>query len=74
MPSAIPPKVKRIRAATDENISGSKYYGRDGFGEFYGRPIKVDSNKISKDEMIAARLWKVSEEMTTVKFKFGCGT
>ena len=60
-----------IRAATDENVTGGEYYGPDGFGEFYGNPIKVDSNKLSKDEMIAERLWKFSEEMTGIEFNFG---
>jgi NAD(P)-dependent dehydrogenase (short-subunit alcohol dehydrogenase family) len=57
-----------IRAAVDENVKGGEYYGPDGFGEFYGNPIKVDSSDLSKDEMIAKRLWTVSEEMTGVKF------
>ncbi len=59
-----------VCAATDENIEGGDYTGPDGFGEFYGNPIKVDSNRLSKDEMIAKRLWKISEEMTGVKYKF----
>jgi NAD(P)-dependent dehydrogenase (short-subunit alcohol dehydrogenase family) len=59
-----------VRAATDENIEGGEYYGPDGFGEFYGNPVKVDSNRLSKDEMIAKRLWKVSEEMTGVEYNF----
>lgn len=60
-----------IRAATDKNVKGGEYYGPDGFGEFYGNPIKVDSSRLSRDEMIANRLWKVSEEMTGVRFDFG---
>jgi NAD(P)-dependent dehydrogenase (short-subunit alcohol dehydrogenase family) len=60
-----------LRAAIDENVVGGEYYGPDGFGEFYGNPVKVDSSKLSKDEMIAERLWKVSEEMTGVEFDFG---
>jgi NAD(P)-dependent dehydrogenase (short-subunit alcohol dehydrogenase family) len=59
-----------VRAATDENVKGGEYYGPDGFGEFYGNPVKVDSNRLSKDEMIAKRLWKVSEEMTGVEYNF----
>ena len=57
-----------VRAAVDETIKGGDYIGPDGFGEFYGSPIKVDSNKLSKDEMIAKRLWKVSEEITAIDF------
>lgn len=60
-----------VRAAVDETLKGSDYIGPDGFGEFYGYPIKVDSNDLSKDEMLAKRLWNVSEEMTGVKYEFG---
>lgn len=59
-----------VRAATDETVKGGEYYGPDGIGEFYGNPVKVDSNELSKDEMIAKRLWNVSEEMTGVDFNF----
>lgn len=59
-----------VCAAVDETVKGGEYIGPDGFGEFYGHPVKVDSNRLSKDEMIAGRLWKVSEEMTGVKFDF----
>ncbi len=59
-----------VRAATDEGVLGGEYYGPDGFGEFYGDPVRVDSNDLSMDEIISSRLWKISEEMTGVKFKF----
>jgi NAD(P)-dependent dehydrogenase (short-subunit alcohol dehydrogenase family) len=59
-----------VRAAVDENLKGGEYIGPDGFGEFYGYPVKVDSSKLSKDEMIAERLWQVSEELTEVEFDF----
>jgi NAD(P)-dependent dehydrogenase (short-subunit alcohol dehydrogenase family) len=59
-----------LRAATDENVKGGEYYGPDGFSEFYGHPVRVDSSKISKDEMLAERLWKVSEEMTGIEYVF----
>lgn len=60
-----------VRAAVGEDIEGGDYIGPDGFGEFYGHPVKVDSSKLSKDEIIAERLWQVSEEMTGVDFDFG---
>lgn len=60
-----------VRAAVGIDVKGGDYIGPDGFGEFYGHPVKVDSNKLSKDEMIAERLWKVSEEMTGVEYDFG---
>lgn len=60
-----------VLAAVGEDVKGSDYIGPDGFGEFYGHPIKVGSSKLSKDEMIAKRLWDVSEEMTGVEYNFG---
>lgn len=60
-----------VRAATDERVSGGEYYGPDGFGEFYGHPVRVDSSDLAQDEEIAARLWRVSEEMTGVSYDFG---
>ena len=59
-----------IRAAVETGIAGKDYFGPNGFKEFRGYPVKVDSNDLSKDEQIAERLWKVSEEMTGVKFDF----
>lgn len=59
-----------VRAATEKGVKGGEYFGPDGFGEFYGNPVKVDSNKLSKDEKIAEKLWNVSGEMTGVEFNF----
>ena len=33
-----------------------------------GAPIKVGSNRASKDDAAAIKLWAVSEELTGVKF------
>lgn len=57
-----------LRAATDETASGGDYFGPDGWHEWRGYPIKVESNKLSHDKSIAAKLWKISEELTGIKF------
>ena len=59
-----------IRAAVENDIKGADYFGPNGFKELRGYPVKVDSNDLSKDDRIAERLWKISEEMTGVKFDF----
>ena len=59
-----------LRAAVETDVEGADYFGPNGFKELRGYPVKVDSNDFSKDEQIAERLWKVSEEMTGVKFDF----
>ena len=57
-----------LRAATDENAQNGDYFGPDGFQEWRGYPVKVEPNKLAKDEGIAVKLWDVSEELTEVKF------
>jgi NAD(P)-dependent dehydrogenase (short-subunit alcohol dehydrogenase family) len=59
-----------LRAATEEGLKGSEYFGPGGFMEVKGYPVKVESNDLSKDQAIAQKLWEVSEKLTTVKFEF----
>lgn len=58
-----------LYAATAE-VNGSEYFGPDGLVEMRGYPKKVNSNKRSHDEQVAARLWQVSEELTGVHYEF----
>ncbi len=60
-----------LRAAYDKEAHGGEYYGPSGFMELRGYPVQVSSNKLSKDQTIAARLWKVSENLTGVMFDVG---
>jgi len=57
-----------LRAATDLEAQSGDYYGPHAFGEWRGYPIKVEPNKLAKDESIAKKLWDISEELTKVKF------
>ena len=57
-----------LRAAIDENAKNGDYFGPDGWQEWKGYPIKVDTNKLAKDTSKAKKLWDVSEELTNVKF------
>lgn len=50
------------------DAKGSDYFGPTGFNEFKGKPGKAKSTALSKDEKIAERLWKVSEEL--VEFSY----
>lgn len=59
-----------LRAAFDEKALGGDYFGPDGWQEWKGYPVKVDSSKLSQDEEIAKKLWNVSEELTNVKYNF----
>jgi NAD(P)-dependent dehydrogenase (short-subunit alcohol dehydrogenase family) len=57
-----------LRAAIDPAALSGDFFGPDGFKEIKGYPVKVESNELSHDENIAAKLWLVSEELTGVKF------
>ena len=57
-----------LRAATDESAQNGDYFGPDGWQEWRGFPKKVNSNELSHNESIAARLWEVSEKLTGIKY------
>lgn len=57
-----------LRAAIDENANSGDYFGPDGWQEWKGYPVKVDTNNLAKDETIAKKLWEVSEKLTNVEF------
>lgn len=57
-----------LRAALDPDIKGGEYFGPGGFREYKGPPVKVDSNRKSKDIQTAKRLWDLSEESTGIIF------
>ena len=59
-----------LRAATQADLKGGEFFGPNGLFEIWGYPIEVQPNKLSKDENIANKLWRISEELTGVKFKF----
>jgi NAD(P)-dependent dehydrogenase (short-subunit alcohol dehydrogenase family) len=59
-----------LRAAIETRIKGGEFFGPDGLFELRGNPVKVESNSLSKDALIAKRLWEVSEQLTGVKFEF----
>jgi NAD(P)-dependent dehydrogenase (short-subunit alcohol dehydrogenase family) len=57
-----------LYAAVGPDVKGCDYYGPAGWREMKGYPRKVESNKLSHDSEIAAKLWNVSEALTGVKF------
>ena len=57
-----------LNAATSSDVRGGEYIGPDGFGENWGHPKKVRSNKRSRDAEVAAQLWEVSESLTGVRY------
>jgi len=57
-----------LRAATDPNVESGDYYGPSRFREMHGSPIKVESNKLSHDNVAAKKLWDLSEQLTKIKY------
>lgn len=57
-----------LRAAIDETAQSGNFFGPDGWQEWRGYPKKVESNKLSHEKSIAAKLWDISEKLTGIKF------
>ncbi len=57
-----------LYAALGEDIDGGDYCGPSSAWQMRGAPIKVGSNRASRDPLAAARLWAVSEQLTGVHY------
>jgi len=57
-------------AAVAPIVNGCDYIGPTSLGGMRGYPDKVKSNNKSYDEVLAKRLWAVSEELTGVVYGF----
>jgi len=49
-------------------VEGGHFYGPDGFRQMRGYPIEVRAETQAYDEILAARLWEISEHLTGVHF------
>jgi len=59
-----------LRAATEENVKGSEYFGPTKLKELRGYPELVKSSDKSYDKDLAKKLWEVSEKLTGTKYTF----
>jgi NAD(P)-dependent dehydrogenase (short-subunit alcohol dehydrogenase family) len=57
-----------LLAATGEGVKGGDYYGPKYVLGLRGPPVHAPKPPQAKDEAVAAKLWKLSEEMTGVSF------
>jgi NAD(P)-dependent dehydrogenase (short-subunit alcohol dehydrogenase family) len=57
-----------LYAATAPDVRGGEYFGPSGFAEISGSPKRVGSTQRSHDREVAERLWRVSEELTNVRY------
>ncbi|HEX7992693.1 MAG TPA: oxidoreductase [Streptosporangiaceae bacterium] len=59
-----------LRAATDPAARGGEYYGPGGRNEYTGHPIVVPSSAASHDVAARRRLWRESEQLSGVRYRF----
>jgi NAD(P)-dependent dehydrogenase (short-subunit alcohol dehydrogenase family) len=57
-----------LYAALGADIQGGDFCGPGSMGQMRGAPVKVRSNRVSRDQDVGARLWSASEAMTGVKY------
>ncbi len=60
--------AKPTLVAAIGEAEGGDYFGPTGFNEFKGKPGKVSSTALSKDENVAKRLWEKAEELVDLKY------
>jgi NAD(P)-dependent dehydrogenase (short-subunit alcohol dehydrogenase family) len=57
-----------LYAATSPAVRGGELVGPDGRFGMHGHPTLARSSKASKDEAVAAKLWSLSERLTSVSY------
>ena len=57
-----------LYAATAPSLTGGAYVGPDGFMQRNGHPTVVRSSRTSRDPILAAHLWQVSERLTGIRY------
>jgi NAD(P)-dependent dehydrogenase (short-subunit alcohol dehydrogenase family) len=57
-----------LYAATSADVEGGDYFQPDRMMGFRGHPVKVRSSEQSYDTAVSAKLWAVSEELTSVQY------
>ncbi|WP_280519160.1 oxidoreductase [Shinella curvata] len=60
--------LNQLYAATAKELRGGEFIGPDGFREMRGSPSLVHPLPAATDTALAARLWKLSEDLTHTRF------
>ncbi len=68
--SAADGALPTLYAALGSDINGGDYCGPRSMGQMRGAPIKVGSNRRSRDEATAKKLWRMSEQLSHVQYRF----
>ena len=56
------------RGGRNPGLAGGSYVGPRGFAEMRGKPTVVTPSRTARDQVLAGKLWDVSEEATKVLF------
>lgn len=59
-----------LYAALGQDIQGGDFCGPRALRQMRGAPVKVGSNRASRDTAVAGKLWALSEKMTGVHYAF----
>lgn len=62
--------LPQLRAATDISASSGECYGPDGWFQYTGSPVRVQTSPESHDRDAGSRLWRLSEQLTEVSYSF----
>lgn len=57
-----------VYAALGKDVKGGEYFGPQGYSEWKGKPGRAVAMPHSLDEELGRRLWKVSEELTGIRY------
>ena len=57
-----------VYAAVADGVGSGDFIGPDGIAGMRGYPRKVGSTRTSRDAQLAAQLWRLSEQMTGVRY------
>ncbi|OYT90682.1 MAG: short-chain dehydrogenase [Burkholderiales bacterium PBB3] len=57
-----------LYAALGADVAGGDYYGPGSMGQMRGAPVKVGSNRASRDLTVATALWSLSESQSGVRY------
>lgn len=60
--------LNQLHAATAAGLCGGEFIGPDGFREMRGAPSHVHPLPAATDPALAARLWRLSEDLTGLTF------
>ena len=63
--------LSQIAACTWTDTNSGDYFGPQGFLEARGKPKKVGMSKLARNNELAQRVWRASEELTGVTFLHG---